>query len=156
DGIRRDMAPRRVDGHSARRAYPQCGPGGFRAHDLVAAPDAPVSGPARGSLAGAAVPGGGARNHGGSGSAGTRQGDAGTMSDLERNGVDTPGWALHLPIALVFLWWMADLQVHWRGMVEFQHGWLVVPLAGYLAWERWNERPASRPPRSPWGPVGLA
>src|SRR5690606_20208 len=36
------------------------------------------------------------------------------------------------------------------------HGWLVVPLAGYLAWERWNERPASRPPRSPWGPVGLA
>ncbi|MBX3746981.1 MAG: exosortase/archaeosortase family protein [Verrucomicrobiae bacterium] len=62
----------------------------------------------------------------------------------------------HLPIALVLGWWVLDLQVHWRALVEFQHGWLVVPLAAYLAWERWPTRPASEPPASAWGPLLLA
>ncbi|MCC6233672.1 MAG: exosortase/archaeosortase family protein [Verrucomicrobiales bacterium] len=35
-----------------------------------------------------------------------------------------------------------DLQVHWRALPEFQHGWLVPVLAGYLAWERWGRMAA--------------
>lgn len=62
----------------------------------------------------------------------------------------------HLPIALILAWWFYDLQVHWRAMVEFQHGWLVGPLAAYLAWERWPNRPSSAPPKSFWGPLVLA
>lgn len=57
---------------------------------------------------------------------------------------------------MVVAWWVWDLQVHWRGQVEYQHGWLVVPLAAYLAWERGIDLPAGRPPRSVRGPLLLA
>jgi exosortase len=65
---------------------------------------------------------------------------------------------IHIPIILVLAWWILDLQTHWRSLVEFQHGWLVVPLAAYLAWERWPQRPQSAPPDSIWKPMllGLA
>jgi exosortase len=62
----------------------------------------------------------------------------------------------HLPILIVIGWWILDLQVHWRTLVEFQHGWLVFPLAAYLAWERAPGRPPSTPPASARGPMALA
>lgn len=61
-----------------------------------------------------------------------------------------------LPWLAVICWWVWDLQVHWRGQVEYQHGWLVVPLAAYLAWERLPGCPASNPPGSARGPWVLA
>ncbi len=62
----------------------------------------------------------------------------------------------HLPRLAVAVWWVWDLRVHWETQVEFQHGWLVVPLAGYLAWERLPACPASQPARSVRGPLLLA
>ncbi len=62
----------------------------------------------------------------------------------------------HTPIGLVVVWWILDLQVHWRSQVEFQHGWLAFPLACYLAWERVACRPPSRAPANPRGPIALA
>ncbi len=46
--------------------------------------------------------------------------------------------------------------MHWRTQVEFQHGWIVAPLAAYLALERFSNRPASIPARSFRGPLLLA
>lgn len=63
-----------------------------------------------------------------------------------------------LPLLLILGWWMADLQVQWRTLTEFQHGWLVVPLAAYLAWERYPGQPPLAPTGSirMVGPVALA
>lgn len=63
---------------------------------------------------------------------------------------------IHLPWLTVLAWWVWDLHVHWEAMVEFQHGWLVVPLAGYLAWERLIGCPKSQPSTSVRGPLLLA
>jgi exosortase len=63
---------------------------------------------------------------------------------------------LHAPIGLILVWWLSDLQVHWRTQVEFQHGWLVPLLAAYLAWERWPTRPPDAPLRNARGPLILA
>src|SRR4030095_10632199 len=65
-------------------------------------------------------------------------------------------WLWHLPLVLVLGWWILDLQVQWRTLPEFQHGWLVVPLAAHLAWERRDRRPAFSPPRSALRPVFVA
>jgi exosortase len=63
---------------------------------------------------------------------------------------------LAICLAIVLGWWLYDLQVHWRTAVEYQHGWLVPFLAGYLAWERWSSRPPWTPPRSMLGSLALA
>ena len=63
---------------------------------------------------------------------------------------------IHLPWVSVLAWWVWDLHVHWEAMVEFQHGWLVVPLAGYLAWERLIGCPKSEPASTVRGPLLLA
>lgn len=65
-------------------------------------------------------------------------------------------YTVHLPWLAVVVWWIWDLHVHWETQVEFQHGWLVVPLAGYLAWERLPSCPPSQPASSVRGPVVLA
>lgn len=73
--------------------------------------------------------------------------------------MDTPKHELRMltvSLAVVLGWWLYDLQVHWRTAVEYQHGWLVPFLAGYLAWERWSSRPPWEPPRSMIGPLTLA
>lgn len=62
----------------------------------------------------------------------------------------------HAPILAVLAWWIYDLQVHWRGQVEYQYGWIVVMLVGYLVWERWPALPAPAPLRRRWLPWLLA
>lgn len=62
----------------------------------------------------------------------------------------------HAPILAVLAWWIFDLQVHWRGQVEYQYGWIVVMLVGYLVWERWPALPAPTPLRRRWLPWLLA
>lgn len=62
----------------------------------------------------------------------------------------------HIPWLIVAGWWVWDLQVHWQTQVEFQHGWLVAPLAAYLAWERMPGCPKPAPPRSVLWPSILA
>ncbi|MBL9138389.1 MAG: exosortase/archaeosortase family protein [Verrucomicrobiales bacterium] len=63
---------------------------------------------------------------------------------------------LHLPGILILGWWLADLSHHWSALPEFQHGWLVVPLAGFLVWERWAALPSPTVAAHPWRPVWLA
>lgn len=57
---------------------------------------------------------------------------------------------------IILAWWWMDLQVHWRALPEFQHGWVVPFLAAYLLLERWPRvREAVRP--GGWvGPLALA
>ncbi|MCK6499804.1 MAG: exosortase/archaeosortase family protein [Nitrospira sp.] len=62
----------------------------------------------------------------------------------------------HAPCLLILGWWVGDLQLHWRALPEFQHGWLVVPLALFLAWERWPGRPSIASSNARWGPLMLA
>jgi exosortase len=62
----------------------------------------------------------------------------------------------HAPILAVAAWWIYDLQVHWRGQVEYQYGWIVVMLVGYLVWDRWPTLPAAAPLRRRWLPGALA
>lgn len=51
------------------------------------------------------------------------------------------------PFALILGWWVFDLQVHWQSRPEYQFGWVVLLLVGFLAWDRWPSRPASDSPR---------
>lgn len=50
-----------------------------------------------------------------------------------------------LPGALVVGWWIWELSFHWASLVEYRFGWIVVALAGFLAWERWPTKPVMRP-----------
>lgn len=67
----------------------------------------------------------------------------------EAGGAEWPSW-FWLGLAAVVFWWIDSLRPQWRDLVEYQHGWLVFPLAAYLAWERWERRPPASPP-SRWG-----
>lgn len=45
---------------------------------------------------------------------------------------------------LITVWWLYDLQYHWRNLADYHYGWLVLILSGYLIWERWPVRPRTR------------
>lgn len=47
-------------------------------------------------------------------------------------------------------WWLNDLAFQWATLVEYQFGWIMVMLAGFLVWERWPTRPREDKP-SPFG-----
>lgn len=57
-----------------------------------------------------------------------------------------PSW-LPFFCAAGWMWLMALLQWSgdWEVYPQYNFGWLVVPLAFYLAWRRWNNRPDPRP-----------
>jgi exosortase len=55
-----------------------------------------------------------------------------------------------IPLLLVGAWWIYDLQVQWRSLVDYQFGWLVLIMSGYLAWERWPGRPVESKPGPAW------
>ncbi len=57
-------------------------------------------------------------------------------------------WLWLLPSGAVLAWWVLDLQVQWRSMVEYQYGWLVLMLSAYLTWECWASRPKEDRPSS--------
>lgn len=51
-----------------------------------------------------------------------------------------------LPGALIVGWWIWDLSYQWRSLVEYQYGWIVVLLTGFLIWERMPTRPLEDEP----------
>ena len=59
-------------------------------------------------------------------------------------------WIPWLPLTLIIGWWIYDLQFQWRALVEYQFGWLVLLLTGYLLWERWPAIPTDEQPASLW------
>lgn len=72
------------------------------------------------------------------------------------NSITKRDWQWLVPLALIFGWWVYDLQVQWRMLVEYQYGWLVLMLAVYLGWERWPTRPQTDRPAPLWAGIGLA
>ncbi len=53
-------------------------------------------------------------------------------------------------------WWTLDLSYMWRSLVDYQFGWIVLMLAGYLILERWPTRPVQDTPAPFWKCLGMA
>jgi exosortase len=53
-------------------------------------------------------------------------------------------------LLLVLFWWVYDLHFHWQTSPEYSFGWIVLLLSGYLAWERWPDRPRQDKPSPFW------
>lgn len=51
-------------------------------------------------------------------------------------------WKFFALLALPWLVWAERARERWGSDVEFYYGWAVLPMAGYLFWLRWSERPA--------------
>lgn len=60
------------------------------------------------------------------------------------------------PVFGITGWWLYDLQVHWRSLVDYHYGWVVVLLVGFLVSERWPTRPMDERPASLWAVIALA
>lgn len=65
-------------------------------------------------------------------------------------------WLRWLPVFAILTWWFYDLQFQWRVLIEYQYGWMVVLLAGFLVWERWPTRPRQPVPAPAWACLSLA
>lgn len=65
-------------------------------------------------------------------------------------------WLRMAPAVLIVLWWIHDLSFQWRSLVEYQYGWIVVLLTGFLIWERLPTRPLEDEPAPFWIGLGLA
>ncbi len=63
-----------------------------------------------------------------------------------------------LAVALGWVLFVVLLRIRWSAGEEFYYGWAVVPLAGYLALERWADRPdpTARGGGARWLAVGFA
>lgn len=59
-------------------------------------------------------------------------------------------WLPWVPTGLILLWWIHDLSFQWRSLVEYQYGWIVLLLAGFLVWERMPTRPRNDTPAPLW------
>ena len=57
-------------------------------------------------------------------------------------------WRSLVPGALIAAWWVRDLSYQWRSLVEYQYGWIVLLLTGFLVWERMPGRPKDDQPVS--------
>ncbi len=57
--------------------------------------------------------------------------------------------------ALIVFWWVRDLSFQWTGNPEFQHGWLVAALSGFLIWDRLESMPLDDTPSTSYWPLGL-
>lgn len=53
-------------------------------------------------------------------------------------------------VSCVLAWWVYDLHFHWNSTPEYQFGWIVLMLTGYLVWEKWPQRPLGDQPASIW------
>lgn len=65
-------------------------------------------------------------------------------------------WLRWLPVFFILAWWFYDLQFQWRVLIEYQYGWMVVLLAGFLVWERWPTRPLQVRPAPAWACLSMA
>jgi exosortase len=61
-----------------------------------------------------------------------------------------------LPLALILGWWVQDLWFQWEAQAEYRFGKIVVLLAAYLVWERWDTRPREDAPPPAWKSFALA
>lgn len=57
--------------------------------------------------------------------------------------------------AFIVFWWIRDLSFQWAGNPEFQHGWLVAALTGFLIWDRLDTVPRDDSPSTSYWPLGL-
>lgn len=57
---------------------------------------------------------------------------------------------------LVLGWWLYDLQLQWRELQEYNFGWVVPALAGYIVLVRWGGRPTQDHPAPFWISMCLA
>lgn len=57
--------------------------------------------------------------------------------------------------AFIVFWWVRDLSFQWAGNPEFQHGWLVAALTGFLIWDRLESTPLVDSPQIDYWPIGL-
>lgn len=57
--------------------------------------------------------------------------------------------------AFIVFWWIRDLSFQWSGNPEFQHGWLVAALTGFLIWDRIETSPTDDTPSQSHWPLGL-
>lgn len=57
--------------------------------------------------------------------------------------------------AFIVFWWVRDLSFQWAGNPEFQHGWLVAALTGFLIWDRLESGPVDDTPSTSYWPLGL-
>ena len=71
-------------------------------------------------------------------------------------GLKLPGWPWWVPALAVLVWWLSDLRFQWASLPEYKFGPIVVILAAYLAWERWNSRPREDQPAPLWQCLGVA
>jgi exosortase len=61
-------------------------------------------------------------------------------------------WA---PPALFAGWWLHNLRFHWSEQAEFNFGYIVAMLVGFLVWDRWPRRPLDDVPAAAWKSWGL-
>lgn len=61
-----------------------------------------------------------------------------------------------VPAGLILLWWIHDLSFQWRSLVEYQYGWIVLMLTGFLVWERLPTCPRDDTPAPLWQGMILA
>ena len=57
--------------------------------------------------------------------------------------------------AFIVFWWIRDLSFQWSGNPEFQHGWLVAALTGFLIWDRIETSPTDDTPSQSHWPLVL-
>jgi len=57
-------------------------------------------------------------------------------------------WQALVPASVMVLWWVWDLSYQWRSLVDYQYGWIVLLLTGFLVWERLPTRPLKDRPVS--------
>lgn len=65
-------------------------------------------------------------------------------------------WLSLVPAGLIVLWWIHELSFQWRSLVEYQYGWIVLLLTGFLVWERMPTRPLDDTPAPLWQGLVLA
>lgn len=71
-------------------------------------------------------------------SATTASGPAATAS----NGPSMVFWGA---LVVMWGWFFFILTGEWEANEQYSHGWFIPILAGYIFWQRWNERPAPEP-----------
>ncbi len=79
-------------------------------------------------------------------------------SDIQRKLLPAPWWPVALLCLLLWVSFGLTLSPDWRLYPQYSYGWFVVPLAAFLLWKRWPDRPTPAPPGFPklWMTLGAA
>ncbi len=71
-----------------------------------------------------------------------------TSQTASAPGASRSDYVLLAALVPVIGWWTLDLSYMWRSLVDYQFGWIVLMLAGYLIMERWPTIPKEDQPVS--------